>query len=59
MATPTPDTEVPRLIMVDDTDPSIEYSPPTGFTRDLTGTLDKMGQGGACVQFFSYRNILK
>jgi len=46
MATPTPDTEVPRLIMVDDTDPLIEYSPPTVFTQDLTGTLDKMGQGG-------------
>ena len=40
----TPDTAVPRLIVVDDTDPSIRYS--GAFSLDSTGLLDNQGFGG-------------
>ncbi|KAE9400305.1 hypothetical protein BT96DRAFT_1018971 [Gymnopus androsaceus JB14] len=42
----TPDTALPRLIIVDDTDPLIHYSPSEAFTTDLTGKLDGQGVGG-------------
>ncbi|KAE9386856.1 hypothetical protein BT96DRAFT_981586 [Gymnopus androsaceus JB14] len=43
---PTPDTAFPRLIVVDDTDPSIQYSPPEAFSLDTSGKLDRAGWGG-------------
>ncbi|KAF5393445.1 hypothetical protein D9757_000451 [Collybiopsis confluens] len=42
----TPDTAVPRLIVVDDTDPAIQYSPQIAFHSDATGLLDGQGWGG-------------
>ncbi|KIK61262.1 hypothetical protein GYMLUDRAFT_593324 [Collybiopsis luxurians FD-317 M1] len=41
---PVPDTAVPRLVVVDDTDPNIRYS--GAFSLDSTGSLDKEGTGG-------------
>ncbi|KIK61277.1 hypothetical protein GYMLUDRAFT_593782 [Collybiopsis luxurians FD-317 M1] len=41
---PTPDTVVPRLVVVDDTDPTIRYS--GAFSPDSTGMLDTQGYGG-------------
>ncbi|KIK61279.1 hypothetical protein GYMLUDRAFT_593930 [Collybiopsis luxurians FD-317 M1] len=43
-AIPTPDTAVPRLVVVDDTDPTIQYS--GAFSLDSTGLLDTQGFGG-------------
>ncbi|KAJ4487224.1 hypothetical protein C8J55DRAFT_558280 [Lentinula edodes] len=42
----TPDTAVPRLVVVDDTDPSIQYTPSTAFSKDSAGKLDGQGYGG-------------
>ncbi|KAJ3760674.1 hypothetical protein EV360DRAFT_80944 [Lentinula raphanica] len=42
----TPDTAVPRLVVVDDTDPSIQYSPASAFSKDTSGKLDGQGYGG-------------
>ncbi|KAJ3826569.1 hypothetical protein F5880DRAFT_1610115 [Lentinula raphanica] len=42
----TPDTTVPRLVVVDDTDPSIQYSPASVFVTDTSGKLDGQGYGG-------------
>ncbi|KAJ3896420.1 hypothetical protein GG344DRAFT_61399 [Lentinula edodes] len=42
----TPDTAVPRLIVVDDTDPLIQYSPSSAFSLDSEGKLDGQGYGG-------------
>ncbi|KAJ3843590.1 hypothetical protein F5878DRAFT_256723 [Lentinula raphanica] len=42
----TPDTAVPRLVVVDDTDPSIQYSPASVFMTDTSGKLDGQGYGG-------------
>ncbi|KAJ3994512.1 hypothetical protein F5050DRAFT_1809526 [Lentinula boryana] len=42
----TPDTAVPRLVVVDDTDPSIQYSPSSAFSKDTAGKLDGQGYGG-------------
>ncbi|KAJ4487187.1 hypothetical protein C8J55DRAFT_558248 [Lentinula edodes] len=42
----TPDTAVPRLIVVDDTDPLIQYSPSSAFFLDSEGKLDGQGYGG-------------
>ncbi|KAF5384548.1 hypothetical protein D9757_006496 [Collybiopsis confluens] len=44
--TATPDTAVPRLVVVDDTDPSIQYSPSGAFSFDSSGSLDRQGSGG-------------
>ncbi|KAJ3769600.1 hypothetical protein FB446DRAFT_847590 [Lentinula raphanica] len=43
---PTPDTAVPRLVVVDDTDPLIQYSPASAFVKDTSGKLDGQGYGG-------------
>ncbi|KIK61263.1 hypothetical protein GYMLUDRAFT_43323 [Collybiopsis luxurians FD-317 M1] len=40
----TPDAAVPRLVVVDDTDPAIRYS--GAFSLDSTGRLDTEGYGG-------------
>ncbi|KIK61267.1 hypothetical protein GYMLUDRAFT_243903 [Collybiopsis luxurians FD-317 M1] len=40
----TSDTAVPRLVVVDDTDPTIRYS--GSFSLDSTGLLDSQGYGG-------------
>ncbi|KAF9075661.1 hypothetical protein BDP27DRAFT_1358816 [Rhodocollybia butyracea] len=42
----TPDAAVPRLVVVDDTDPNIRYSPSNAFSLDSKGTLDGLGWGG-------------
>ncbi|KAF5384569.1 hypothetical protein D9757_006482 [Collybiopsis confluens] len=42
----TPSTAIPRLVVVDDTDPAIQYSPPSAFSLDSDGTLDELGYGG-------------
>ncbi|KIK61269.1 hypothetical protein GYMLUDRAFT_593488 [Collybiopsis luxurians FD-317 M1] len=42
----TSSTSVPRLVVVDDTDPAIQYSPPSAFSLDSKGTLDEVGWGG-------------
>ncbi|KAJ3769603.1 hypothetical protein FB446DRAFT_209474 [Lentinula raphanica] len=42
----TPDSSVPRLVVVDDTDPTIQYSPASAFSLDSTGSLDLVGYGG-------------
>ena len=42
----TRDSLVPRLVVVDDTDPTIQYSPASAFTLDSTGKLDSIGYGG-------------
>ncbi|KAJ4483574.1 hypothetical protein J3R30DRAFT_3698434 [Lentinula aciculospora] len=42
----TPSSSVPRLVVVDDTDPTIQYSPPSAFSLDSTGSLDQLGNGG-------------
>ncbi|KAJ3875807.1 hypothetical protein F5051DRAFT_52549 [Lentinula edodes] len=42
----TPSTSVPRLVIVDDTDPTIQYSPSSAFSLDSTGSLDYFGNGG-------------
>ncbi|KAJ4483605.1 hypothetical protein J3R30DRAFT_1807771 [Lentinula aciculospora] len=44
--TSTPDTAVPRLVVVDDTDPLIQYSPSSAFSLDSEGKLDGQGYGG-------------
>ncbi|KIK61026.1 hypothetical protein GYMLUDRAFT_243715 [Collybiopsis luxurians FD-317 M1] len=41
-----PDTVITQVVMVDDTDPSILYSPSTAFSFDSNGTLDNAGWGG-------------
>ncbi|KAJ3833878.1 hypothetical protein F5878DRAFT_713000 [Lentinula raphanica] len=42
----TPDTAVPKLVVVDDTNPSIQYSPASAFLKDTSGKLDGRGFGG-------------
>ncbi|KAF9075664.1 hypothetical protein BDP27DRAFT_1358818 [Rhodocollybia butyracea] len=42
----TRDTLVPRLVVVDDTDPTIRYSPSSAFSLDTTGSLNDLGYGG-------------
>ncbi|KAJ3796277.1 hypothetical protein GGU11DRAFT_152101 [Lentinula aff. detonsa] len=42
----TPDSSVPRLVVVDDTDPTISYSPSSAFSLDSTGSLNDLGNGG-------------
>ncbi|KAJ3983738.1 hypothetical protein F5890DRAFT_1597576 [Lentinula detonsa] len=42
----TPDSSVPRLVVVDDTDPTISYSPSSAFSLDSTGSLNELGNGG-------------
>ncbi|KAJ4483573.1 hypothetical protein J3R30DRAFT_1802031 [Lentinula aciculospora] len=42
----TPDTAVPRLVVVDDTDASIQYSPSSAFSKDSAGKLNGQGYGG-------------
>ncbi|KAF5392051.1 hypothetical protein D9757_003258 [Collybiopsis confluens] len=46
MTTPTPSTAIPRLVVVDDTDPAIQYFPASAFSLDSQGTLDGQGWGG-------------
>lgn len=42
----TPDSSVPRLVVVDDTDPAIQYSPSSAFSLDTQGNLNGLGWGG-------------
>ncbi|KAF9061782.1 hypothetical protein BDP27DRAFT_1428549 [Rhodocollybia butyracea] len=42
----TPVADVPRLVVVDDTDPTIRYSPSSAFSLDTTGSLNNLGWGG-------------
>ncbi|KAF9064999.1 hypothetical protein BDP27DRAFT_1332761 [Rhodocollybia butyracea] len=44
--TATPDFAVPRLVVVDDTDPNIRYSPSSAFSLDTKGSLNGVGWGG-------------
>ncbi|KAF9075646.1 hypothetical protein BDP27DRAFT_1212378 [Rhodocollybia butyracea] len=44
--TAIPDTAIPRLVVVDDTDPTIRYSPSSAFSLDTTGSLYNVGWGG-------------
>ncbi|KAF9075663.1 hypothetical protein BDP27DRAFT_1415432 [Rhodocollybia butyracea] len=41
-----PDSTVPRLVVVDDTDPTIRYSPSSAFSLDTKGSLNDLGWGG-------------
>ncbi|KAF5393491.1 hypothetical protein D9757_000460 [Collybiopsis confluens] len=42
----TPSIAIPRLVVIDDTDPEIQYSPASAFSLDSQGTLDGQGWGG-------------
>lgn len=42
----TPDAAVPRLVIVDDTDPAIRYSPQSAFSLQDGVLLNQAGFGG-------------